>query len=100
MAHLNPQVSSAAQVETDLSTYHPLSGHAEQILLVSSATGTPFWFTFDTTAELVAGGIETKDLQFCPGHYPLLLTVNYPSYINLVSSGVAATFNGYIMEFY
>ena len=84
MAHLNPVVSSAAKVENAVSTYHPLSGHAEQILLVSSATGTPFWFTFDSTADMA--GVGTTAYQFCLGHYPLLINVNYPAYINLISS--------------
>jgi hypothetical protein len=97
MSHLNPQTTDAARVENAVSTYHTLSGKAQQMLMVSSATGLPFWFTFDSTGDMV--GLSSV-MQFCPGHYPLLINVNYPSYVNIISSGAGSTFNVYITEFY
>ena len=95
MAHLNPQISSAAHADDAESTYHPLSGHAQQILLVTTAATGDFWFTFDSTGDMLA--LSTA-MCFCPGNYPLLLAVNYPSYINILSSGTS--FLVYITEFY
>jgi hypothetical protein len=95
MAHnyLNPVISSVAVTDGAASTYHLLSGQAQQMLLSSTSTDNSFYFTFDTTGSLAA---ITTNTQWTPGHYVILINCNNPAYINIF--GVAT---GYIsiMEF-
>jgi hypothetical protein len=95
MAHnyLNPVISSVAVSDGAASTYHPLSGQAQQILLSSTASANPFYFTFDTTSDIAA---VTSGAQFVPGNYAVLMNVNKPAYINVFG---AATGYISIMEF-
>ena len=79
--YLNPVVSSAAITTNSASTYHTLTGQAEQISLCSECTDEDFYFTFDSTADVSS---LTSNLQYCPGGYNLLINVNKPAYINLV----------------
>jgi len=83
MAHnyLTPIMSSVAETTGGVSTYHPLSGQAQQILFCSETTDEDFFFTFDATGDVSA---VTTSMQFCPGAYSLLINVNHPTYVNLV----------------
>jgi hypothetical protein len=86
--YLNPVVSSAAITSGTNSTYHPLNGGANQILLVSESTDEDFFFTFDATGNVAA---LTSSLQYCPGAYSLLINVNHPTYINIVEGTSSGT---------
>lgn len=94
LEYLNPVHSSAASITAAATTYHPLSGQAEQILLCTTASALYFYFTFDSTAALTAPC--TASAMFCPGNYPLLINVNHPTYINLLGQGTGYL---YITEF-
>ena len=96
MAHnyLNPVISSAAISSGTASTYHPLSGQAQQILFCSESTDEDFYFTFDSTANVAAA---TSGLQYCPGAYSLLINVNHPTYVNIVEGTSSGTIH--ITEF-
>jgi hypothetical protein len=86
--YLNPVMSSAAITSGTNSTYHTLSGQAEQILLCSESTDEDFYFTFDSSGNVAAA---TSGLQYCPGAYSLLINVNHPAYINIVEGTSSGT---------
>ena len=92
--YLNPTHSSAAVTSGTNSTYHTLSGQANQILMCTTSTGNHFYFSFDTTAALAAPCTNTAMLS--PGNYPLLLNVNHPAFVNIQG---ATTGYVYITEF-
>jgi len=93
MAHeyLNPVMSSCAVLDGATSTYHSLSGQAQQILMVTSATGVSFYYSFNAT-----NFSNTSGVNFQHGMDPLLIPVNHPTYIVAYS---ASTGNLYITEF-
>ena len=78
MAHnyLNPIMSSVAVMDGATSTYHGLSGQAQQILMVTTATGISFYYSFDST-----NFSNTSGVHFQNGLDPVILPVNHPSYI-------------------
>ena len=83
MAHnyLNPIVSSAAVLDGATSTYHPLSGQAQQILMCTTATGVSFAYTFDSTNFAATSGVAWQ-----PGLDPVIINVNHPDYVVLYSA--------------
>ena len=86
--YLNPVMSTVGYTSGTNSTYHPLSGQAEQILFCSESTDEDFYFTFDATGNVAA---LTSTLQYCPGAYSLLINVNHPAYVNLVEGTSSGT---------
>jgi hypothetical protein len=90
--YLNPIMSSAAVTSGTNSTYHTLSGQAEQILLCSTSTDNSFYFSFDSTDPT----LDTTGAFFCPGEYPLLIPCNHPTYVNILG---AASGGVYITEY-
>jgi len=89
--HLNPQISSAAEVKAAGSTYHILSGRAQQILLQSDSSGCYFFFDFDTTAIT-----NTSGTQRIAGDTPVIMNVNHPNYISILGGTTGYV---YITEF-
>jgi hypothetical protein len=83
MAHeyLNPVVSSAAVCDGATSTYHTLSGQAQQILMVTTATGISFFYSFDSTNFSNTSGVQIQN-----GLDPLIIPVNNPSYVVVYSA--------------
>jgi len=93
MPYLNPYISSAAATSGTDSTYHILSGQAQQILFCSNSSANPFYYDFDTTSftSLTASGT-----QKVAGNTPILINVNHPTYVAILggTSGFV-----YITEF-
>ena len=88
--YLNPIHSSAAVMDGANSTYHTLSGQAEQLLL--TATGITFYVNFESTATLT----DSTGMMYCPADEATILSVNAPEFINVFAT---ATGYVYIMEF-
>ena len=84
MAHeyLNPVMDDAAILGGTGSTYHTLSGQAQQMLMVTTTTTIPFYYTFDSTADFTAAA----GLNYQHGLDPIIIPVNHPTYINVYSS--------------
>ena len=87
---LNPVVSSAAATSGTNATYHTLSGRAKQLLLCSNSSDNYFYYNCDTT------GLNTSASQRLPGDTPVLINVNYPSYITILGGDSGYV---YITEF-
>lgn len=93
MEYLNPVHSSCAVVDAGAaSTYHPLSGQANQIMFITTGS-IAFYVSFDSTADLAA---LTTQMQRFSGINPEIINVNHPSYVNILGD---ATGYIYIMEF-
>ena len=86
--YLNPTISSAAITTNSASTYHPLAGKPEQVLLCSESTDEDFYFRTDTTASFT----NTSGAMYVPGAYALLIPFNGGSYLNFLE----ATSSGHI----
>ena len=87
---LNPTISSAAMTSGTDSTYHYLSGQAQQILMCSNSSDNSFYYNFDTTSITVAQS------QRITGNTPVILNVNHPTYVSLLG---ATSGYVYITEF-
>jgi hypothetical protein len=90
--YLNPIMSSAVVTSGTNSSYHTLSGQAEQILLCSTTTNNGYYISFDSTAA----ALDTTGAFYCPGDYPLLIPCNHPTYINVLGQAVGGV---HITEF-
>ena len=89
-ARLNPVISSAASVTNSESTYHTLTGQAEQIYLCAQVNT---YFTFDATGDIVA---VTSGCALLSSGQPIILNVNHPTYINALGTSTGFL---YIVEF-
>jgi len=87
------KISSAAFTSGTNSTYHILSGQAQQILFCSNSSANYFYYDFDTTSftSLTASGA-----QRITGDTPVLLNVDGPTYVALLG---ATSGYVYITEF-
>lgn len=93
MEYLNPVHSSAAEIDAGgTSTYHTLTGQAQQIMFVTTGS-IPFLVSFDATGDLSA--VSTRMQRFS-GVNPEIINVNHPTYVNILGE---ATGYVYIMEF-
>lgn len=93
MTYLNPVHSSAIEVDAlGTSTYHTLSGQAQQLLFVSTGS-IAFYINFETTSDMAA---ITTQMQRFSGVNPEIINVNSPAFVNVLGE---ATGYIYIMEF-
>lgn len=93
MTYLNPVHSSAIEVDAlGTSTYHTLSGQAQQILFITTGS-IGFYVNFDTTSDMAA--VSTQMQRFS-GVNPELINVNKPAFVNVLGE---ATGYIYCMEF-
>ena len=93
MEYLNPVHSNCAVLDAGVaSTYHTLSGQAQQIMFVSTGS-IPFLVSFDATGDLAA---VTTQMQRFSGVNPEIINVNHPEYVNVLGD---ATGYIYILEF-
>ena len=93
MEYLNPVHSNAAELDAGVaSTYHTLTGQAQQIMFVTTGS-IAFYANFDLTSAMAG---QTTKMQRFSGVNPEIINVNHPAGVNLLGD---ATGYVYIMEF-
>lgn len=93
LTYLNQVHSSAIEVDAGgASTYHHLSGQAQQLLFITTGS-IGFLINFDTTSDMAA--ISTQMQRFS-GANPEIINVNHPTFVNVLGE---ATGYIYCMEF-